>query len=407
MFRRDEIFPISEKTITKVHIGLLALVAFALPFKSLVNIFAALALVTWFFTSPFSEFSRRSKFTRVLVAILLFYFLHVFAFFYTSNIQESFFNLEIKLSMLVFPLIFYSGRYTWQQMKFFVTSFVLGCLACCAACLLRAGYLSLAEGKNYFFYQDLSWFQHPSYLAMYLTFCCVALLQKNIFSAAARFLCIVFFSLFVLLLSSKTGIAIHFLFLLMAGGAWYLGKKRYAAVAVFSASAALTIYLVVNYVPPVKERFQNVVSAFGAGQIDKSATESTAVRMLIWGEAKQIMREHPLLGVSPGDANAALYGRYQANGLTGAYAKKLNAHNQYLQTGVGLGLAGLASLLAIFFVPLFNRPRKLLVFFLLITAVNFLTESMLQTMAGSVFFSYFYALLCFDKELNLKQKQAS
>lgn len=404
MFTQQDIFPSAEKPVHKVHTALLALVAFALPFKLAVNVFAALAIVTWFFTNPYREFRSPSKFTKVLLVILAFYFLHILAFLYTSNFQEGFFNLEIKLGMLVFPLIFYSGKFTWQQMKFFVTSFVLGSLACCLACLLRAGYLTLAGDRNYFFYQDLSWFQHPSYLAMYLTFCCVALLQKNIFTRVQRLFCIVFFTLFILLLSSKTGIAIHFLFLLMAGMTWYLGKRRYLAVLGFTISSVLTIYLAVNYIPPVKERFQNVVSAFRTHAPDKSATESTAVRMLIWQEASQIMLDHPLLGVSPGDANAALYERYRENGLTGAYQKKLNAHNQYFQTGVGLGFTGLAVLIALFVVPFFNRPRKLLVFFLLITAVNFLTESMLQTMAGSVFFSYFYALLCFDKELNLKTR---
>lgn len=405
MFKRADIFPASEKTITKVHIGLLALVAFALPFKHPVNIIAALALITWFFTKPYRQFNKYTKFTKVLAVILAFYFLHVLSFLYTSNIGESFFNLEIKLSLLLFPLIFYSGRFTWQQIKFFLAAFVLGSLACCLACLGRAAYLTLVSGHNHFFYQDLSWFQHPSYLAMYLTFCCVALVQKKIFTRLQRMLCIAFFTFFILLLSSKTGITIHFLILLTAGIAWYLNKKRYIALAVFGLSAALTIFLVLTFVPPVKERFQNVVNAFASEKIDKTVTESTAVRMLIWGEAKQIMLEHPVFGVSPGDANDTLYARYQENGLTGAYSKKLNAHNQYLQTGVGLGFVGLAVFVGLFVTPLFNRPRKLLVFFLLITAVNFLTESMLQTMAGSVFFSYFYALLCFDKELNLKENK--
>jgi O-antigen ligase len=154
----------------------------------------------------------------------------------------------------------------------------------------------------------------------------------------------------------------------------------------------------VSIVPPVKQRFLNVVGAFGSGREDKAATESTAVRMLIWKEARAVISEHPLLGVSPGDANDALYERYRLNGLTGAYEKKLNAHNQYLQTGVGLGLVGLASLCSLFAIPLFMRPRRLLVFFLLIIAVNFLTESMLQTMAGCIFFGYFYAVLSFDHQ---------
>ncbi len=403
MIKLQDIFPESEKPVNKVLVALLALVAFSLPFKFLVNAFIALALITWLASNPFKALLTKNKFTKYLLAILVFYLLHGIAFLYTNNIQESFFSLEIKISLLLFPLIFYTGNHTWPQMKFFVMSFVLGNVLCCLLCLGRASYLTLTEDKNYFFYQDLSWFQHPSYLSMYLTFCCVALLQKKIFGKVIKFLCLALFTFFILLLSSKTGIAIHFLFLLMAGITYFIGKGNYIKVTLFSLASGLLLFLIVFFVPPVKERFHNVLSAFSSDKIDKSATESTAVRMLIWQEAKKIMKEKPLLGVSPGDANDALYESYRVDGLTGAYEKKLNAHSQYFQTGVGLGLVGLASLIAVLILPFFQKPRKLLVFFLLICAVNFLTESMLQTMAGCIFFGYFYALLCFDRELNPKK----
>jgi O-antigen ligase len=403
MIKLQDIFPESEKPVNKVLVTLLALVAFSLPFKFLVNLFIVLALIVWLAGNPFKTLFAKNKFTKYLLAILIFYLLHAIAFLYTNNVEESFFSLEIKISLLIFPLIFYTGNYTWHQMKFFVMSFVLGSLLCCVLCIGRAGYLTLSEGKNYFFYQDLSWFQHPSYLSMYLTFCCVALLQKKIFTHLQNLICLVIFTLFILLLSSKTGIAIHFLFLLMAGVTYFLGKGNYIKVTIFTLVSGLVLFLLIYFVPPVKERFNNVVSAFNSDKIDKSATESTAVRMLIWQEAKKIIKEKPLLGVSPGDANDVLYENYKLDGLTGAYEKKLNAHSQYFQTGVGLGFIGLTSLLAIFVLPFFQKPRKLLVFFLLINAVNFLTESMLQTMAGCIFFGYFYALLCFDKELNPKK----
>jgi len=399
MIKLQDVFPGSEKPVNKAIVALLALVAFFLPFKFLVNGFIVGALVVWFFTPSCKTLFTKRKGLSSLIAILIFYLLHAFAFLYTSNIQESFFSLEVKLSMLIFPLIFYTGNYTWPQMKFFVKSFVLGNILCCFLCLGRAVYLTLSEDKNYFFYQELSWFQHPSYLSMYLTFCCVAILQKNIFNSLQNLLCLLLFTVFILLLSSKTGIAIHFVFLLMVGVTHFALKGSYLKVALFTLASILVVCGVVYFVPPVKERFQNVLNAVKSDKIDRSATESTAVRMLIWEEAKKIMSEKPLLGVSPGSANDALYESYRQNGLTGAYEKKLNAHSQFFQTGVGLGFLGLASLLSLFVLPFFRPPRRLLVFFLLISAVNFLTESMLQTMAGCIFFGYFYALLCFDKEV--------
>jgi O-antigen ligase len=131
--------------------------------------------------------------------------------------------------------------------------------------------------------------------------------------------------------------------------------------------------------------------------IDKNSVESTAVRRLIWNEAIQITKQNLVLGVAPGDANDALYDSYKQNGLTGAYAKKLNAHSQYFQTAVGLGLIGLCSLLAMFIIPLIENKKRTVLFFIVIIALNFVTESMLQTMAGSIFFGYFYGIICFSR----------
>jgi len=400
MFKTEAIFPATDKPAQKALTALLALIAFTLPFKFLVNIFIVIALLAWLFNDPYKALFAKNKFRGIFIAIIAFYFLHILSFFYTSNIQETFTNLETKISLVIFPLIFYTGNYAWPQMKFFVKCFVMGCLVCCFLCLGRAAYLSLDGAENYFFYEKLSWFQHPSYLSMYLTFCCVALLQKNMFTRFQNILLLLFFTFFVLLLSSKTGIAIHFLFLLLVGISYFFKRGSYLKVFIFTVSVISALMVLVYTIKPLKERFRNVMTALRVDKVDKTATESTAVRMLIWGEAKEIIRNNPMLGVSPGDANDALYESYKQNGLTGAYERKLNAHSQYFQTGVGLGLVGLASLMTLFILPVFNKPRRLLVFFLLITAVNFLTESMLQTMAGSIFFGYFYALLSFDKEID-------
>ncbi|HEX7414953.1 MAG TPA: O-antigen ligase family protein, partial [Bacteroidia bacterium] len=151
------------------------------------------------------------------------------------------------------------------------------------------------------------------------------------------------------------------------------------------------------FIPQVKQRFIGASDALQANNIDKTSTESTAVRMLIWNEALQICKQHSLLGVSPGNANDALFEAYQKDGLTGAYNKKLNAHSQYFQITIGLGLIGLLSLLSLFIVPLFANKSKMVFLFVGITALNFLTESMFQAMAGCIFFGYFYGLICFSR----------
>lgn len=394
MFKLQEIFPETDKPLKKAMVALLVLVAFSLPFKFLVNLFIVLSFVAWLASNPFKRLFTKTKNTKVLLAIFIFYLLHVIALLYTNNIQEGLFNLEIKISMLIFPLLFYTEVFSVEQHQFFLKSFVIGTLLCCLLCLSRSVFLFFSTHENNFYYEGLSWFQHPSYLAMYISFCCVVLLLTNMFSKTITYLSIVFFTFFLFLLSSKTGIIIHFITLVFSFAFILLKGKNYFKIIVMSLLGLGICIGILFLIPQVKQRFQNVYTVFKSKNTDKTSAESTTVRMLIWNEAIQINKEHPLFGVSPGDTNDALYESYQMHGLTGAYEKKLNAHNQYFQTTIGLGIVGLLSLLFLFTIPLVTNWNKIVVFFIGISALNFLTESMFQTMAGCIFFGYFYSLIC-------------
>ena len=394
MFKLQEIFPVTDKSLHKALVALLALVAFFLPFKFLVNLFIALSLVAWLLSNPFKKLFVKTQNTKTLLTIVGFYVLHVVALLYTSNMGEGLFSLEIKLSLLVFPLIFYTETFTQKQYMFFLKSFVLGTLLCCVICLARVSFLYFAKNETNFYYESLSWFQHPSYLAMYITFCCIILLLKNIFSRLITYICIAFFTFFVLLLSSKTGIVIHFLMIVICTASLFLKRKNYVKVIGIVLIGFIVFCAGLFFIPEVKQRFKGAFVSLNTTEIDKKSVESTAVRRLIWGEATEIIKQNILIGVGPGDANDVLYQSYLQNGLTRAYTKKLNAHSQYFQTAVGLGLIGLFGLLSILFIPLIKNRKRIVLFFVLILASNFLTESMLQTMAGCIFLGYFYSIIC-------------
>jgi O-antigen ligase len=82
--------------------------------------------------------------------------------------------------------------------------------------------------------------------------------------------------------------------------------------------------------------------------------------------------------------------------MTGIFNEQLNSHNQFLQTFLALGLPGILLLLSLFVFPIINslKTKNYILFcFLVIVFLNFLTESMLETISGVVFFAFFYSLL--------------
>ena len=138
-------------------------------------------------------------------------------------------------------------------------------------------------------------------------------------------------------------------------------------------------------------------------EINKAETDGTAVRILIWKESLNIIKDNFLFGVTPGDENDVLCKAYSSNQLTGALEKQLNTHNQFLQTLLGTGLIGFVLLCVMTFGALvegFMKRNYLLVLLIILSILNFLVESMLQAQSGFMFFVFF---LVFFLQYNLSK----
>ena len=133
-----------------------------------------------------------------------------------------------------------------------------------------------------------------------------------------------------------------------------------------------------------------------AQNIDKTDVESTAVRILIWKESIKLIENNVIFGTSAGDANDKLIEAYKREGLEGALLKKLNAHNQFLQTFIGTGIIGFVLLFLMTLGALiysFIKKNYILSLFSILIIFNFLVESMLQAQAGFIFFAFFFCIL--------------
>lgn len=324
-------------------------------------------------------------------------------YWFSDNKQEALVSIEGKLSFFAFSLLLFCIDYEPLKVKKIVTAFVTGCFLATAFCLFRAFGLYVLDQVNAFFYSDFSYFLHPSYFAMYLLLAqlIVILFYKEWLSHIKNLdYKIGFITVLnvtgIFLCSSKMGL-ISALVLLPVTFAVILFKRGYKKTI-----AGLVLSLVIGLVVAYKlfpSPFERIRVAFtvtaSAEHIDKTASESTAVRILIWEQAVKIIKQHPVFGITPGDTNDALYKAYEENGLTGALTKKLNAHNQYLQTFIGTGLIGflLLCLMTLGCMIIgFAKRNYILALFSILMILNFLVESMLQTQAGIVFFVLFLCI---------------
>lgn len=374
------------------------LFCFCLPFGSLI---LSGIIILWGISSFFNIEKKELKSgfqNRTLQLLFVFFFATCISALFSDNKADALFNLEVKLSLLFIPYFIFCFKWPAEIIKKCLISFVSGCFFASLYLIVRATVFSLNGHSEYFFYTLFSDLIHASYFAMYLILAISLVVlyypvwyrnEKKIRYLSAVFLII--FSLVIFLCSSKLGLISFFICVPIL-----LYHKFKSSFTITRALAAMLVLVLLIFtlrkVFPEPFNRLNSITLMSAQPVDKTSSESTAVRVLIWDQCLHIIKNNFMFGVGVGDVNDVLFESYKQNGITGALEHKLNAHNQYLQTFVGMGCIGFILLLSVTifqFMKAILKRNFILTITMLLIVLNFLVESMLQTSAGILFFVFF------------------
>lgn len=255
---------------------------------------------------------------------------------------------------------------------------------------------------------------HAGYFSMYMLFAGVILFlvypvwfNEDKWANVIRLFFIVFFTVGIFLCASKIGIIAFLVIALLLPLIRFKRALSFKRIGVAIISLAAGLIVLYNVLPTPFERIINAINTNSQANIEKTSSESTAVRVLIWGESMEIIKQNIWTGVGAGDANDVLQARYKEQGLTGALEHNLNTHNQYFQTFIELGILGFVILMISTVGTIVDglvRKNAILILFSVIIVLNFLVESMLQTQAGNLFY-VFFACLLLSVDPNLFQRK--
>lgn len=362
----------------------------------------------------------RFKWIRTHVLMILLYVFYMAGFFWSQNRDAALFDLEVKFSLLLFPLmVALSVDFLKKHILSILLAFVLGCVLSSFICLgvacwesvfmtdgslyfnpIDPAYADWAYGGSHFKYSNLSLFLHPTYFSFYLLFAgmlVVFMLQKKLLPnkrmQKSLIATLPLFLLMIYLLSSKAVLISTLLLLLVI--AFMLVQQAGRYIIKIPLILFIFVFIVIALQNP---RFSTVVRAFSHPELvyDHRNDDSFISRVHIWRAALDIIGEHFLTGVSPGDTIDELVEKYKQYQFVDPLKIRTNAHNQFLETFIDLGLFGFLLLTSLLIVPFLNPKQlrnPLFMGFLLLMGFNFLFESILNTQAGVVFFSFFYCLL--------------
>lgn len=390
----------------KITYILLLLIAFFIPLsKAIIPILIALALVFSFVNSSIISNIKLSYY-RNSAFILVFYYLFIaLSIFWTDNLKSGLFDLEIKMSMLLFPVIFLNyGTFKFEEFKQVIHYFIAGNILASLICFGDAIYMTYQNHESYFYYSKFSEIIHPSYFAMYLTFAiagCIYLLKHNYYKKPVfPIFFIVLFVIVIYFLSSKAGflvLALMFPFFIIK-----LINKRIVSLIIAGLGVLLLITFMFKFNVRVNDFIKEAKYIYNNDTIN-SYDSSTADRYKIYKISFELINENLIYGVGTGDIKDKLLTKYSENNMKHAVEQKLNVHNQHLETLIGQGLIGFIIQILMFIYPLmfiFKKRNFLLYSFLLITFVHFMFESMLNTQSGVIYFAYFFCFLNFVNKNN-------
>ncbi len=411
-----------------ITLSLFLILAFVMPLHDRLVVFViALILINWLIDSRLPKKIRnifQSPVRRLLLSFSFIYLLYWIGLLYSDNREYGFFDLEVKMSLLIFPLILATiddHIFKGKKIFFLFYSFIAGCIVSTFIFLFYST-LSFLESNSQsaFYYTNLALNHHPSYFSMYLNLSIAFLIyyfierkiQLPFWLKVAAGILILYFFIFIILLSSKAGILSLLMVLFISIGYLLVFKKKYlAGVVLIILVTALFIgsfYIFTNTTNRFLEAKESVINT---ETIENDAQGSSVARILVWKSTIDIIQNNFLFGVGTGDVKDQLLKKYEEENIDLAKSLKLNAHNQYLQTFVSIGVIGFWVLALYILLPMINamKNRNLLYFlFLAIIGFNFLFESMLERQAGVAFYAFFNAyLFSIKKELRPSESTSS
>lgn len=381
------------KTEKLYNYGLMA-VAFLLPFMpKALNIFIGLLLLLFIIGGNFKEKFRQLLNNPAGFISVIIYLLYVFSLCWSENFRYGWLDVQIKLSLLIFPFLF-AGISVRNSVLY---SFVTGCLAALLICSTRAVYLYPTQGIEGFYYQKFSYFIHPGYFAMYVNLAVCILFHELIFKSDLNnskklliFSAAIFLIAGILLLSSKAGIFL--LILTLIASIIFLivrNKSRRLAVTLAVILTGSLLFSVAS--PEVFKRWSEMSNTL-SGTVKLDQGHTTGQRLKAWESSLSVIKENAFTGVGIGDVKDALLSKYRELDYQELIDKNLNSHNQFFQTTIAIGISGFV-LLFWMILSLFTRSLKssdfLGIAFVTIFLFNILIESVLEVQAGVIFFAFF------------------
>jgi O-antigen ligase len=393
-----------------IHLVFALLTAVTIPFlQRLLPLVIALHLLFTLIFIPFSKAELKQT-PRFIWLLPLFYLLHLLSFTYTQNKELGLLDLEVKLSFLILPLIYYGKKinFSTQQFYLIIDAFCISTAIAVITCFAHSIYLWM-QGETVssaFFGNNFSFFMHLSYFAAYCNLALLFLLirtRNTIKSSLSKhsvllIIGIVLYTVGVFLSASRTGI-VSWVLVIIPSLLYLTFTLKAVRLPLLLVGFSLAFFLFILQKQEdniVLKKFTTYITQLQQPTEDSSGEKASFKRDLIWKNSLELIKDNYLIGVGSGDVRDELVNYYEKNNLSFFIYKRYNTHNQFLQAFAAIGVLGFVIMLLLIpgiIIQGIMYKKSLLLAFGAVFLLLSLSESIFEVQAGVVGFCFFFCVL--------------
>lgn len=316
---------------------------------------------------------------------------------YSSNVDAGLNTLWHKAVLLIFPLCFLLTDTSWLKPVHVRIIFYALLVAVVGVFLYytEGAIVKMVNGATLRSVTRATF--DPRHHAYYALYALVALVfvyfelaehwrEMKVWHRVLLLVATLFGILYIVLVNSRAGIVGLYGMSLLCAMHLALKHKRWWQALLVAVLLISSTYAAESLLPGHQNR---VLATLQAGKKD--------ARVGITQSSINLIKDNPLTGQGVGDYEESLHDQYAEDEQT-FKGKDFNAHNQYVETLLAVGVVGLLLLLAYLLLPLACAVGRKGVFwqvffFTGVVLFNLFFESMLERQMGMLFIGFFLSLL--------------
>lgn len=353
----------------------------------------------------------------VIVSMALVYVAYAYGMLISPHVQGDDWFQKLPFILVPCALLWPSGHgMSERKMLWIKVIYAAACVLSLCMCLVHAyiGEQVHFSFANYYYSPLTKWLRHPAYLSMMYAMAVVWLISVqhgNAASKAVKIVCYVFNAILaagIVLMGSRAGI-LAFVLIMAVYFVYECCVNTYAVWRWVRAACVPVICFCITFllIPHQQNRAVSTKQVVAGEAVQRYHDASPRdARVQAWQASWCIGRQYFPVGVGIENFKKEQKSFYEEHAYWLSAEKELNAHNQYLQMWACMGLIGvsvMAVLLGYGIYIALKYRQVMLLLMLVLVAVNYMFESMLERQDGIIFTCFFYSILCAEVLNNPKE----